>query len=303
MNETNRKHTLTLNIAGFVIQLRAEVVIKPEAGYRNFIVSGEHEPDILVECRRMMDNGNVMEGAVPVFSSASATQKFYDVYRRNDELLFAIHDQQHESRIQQYALLDGSMKHWTIWSAEKEGTLDPLAYPMGPVLLHYACLTANAVMMHASGVFDGTTGRLFSGFSGAGKSTISNLWKQRGNQLINDDRLIIRREDNRYFIHNTPMFYRDEQKNAPLDAVYLIHHAPENILTPVTGAAAVTGIMAFSIQNNYDPRFVQHHLDFFTEMCVHIPVYRLGFVPDESVVDFCTRSSGFGPFDRLLVKK
>ena len=88
MNETNRKHTLTLNIAGFVIQLRAEVVIKPEAGYRNFIVSGEHEPDILVECRRMMDNGNVMEGAVPVFSSASATQKFYDVYRRNYELLF-----------------------------------------------------------------------------------------------------------------------------------------------------------------------------------------------------------------------
>jgi len=104
--------------------------------------------------------------------------------------------------------------------------------------------------------------------------------------MINDDRVIIRKEEDGYVAYNTPMYYTDEPRKTRLDTVFLISHSPENKIACRRDASAVTGIMAFSIQNNYDVRFVQHHLAFFSEMCLSVPVYDLGFVPDESVIKF-----------------
>ena len=278
-------HQLYLSIAGFSICLHAECQLMLDDGFTHFTVDSTQEADITIECRNN-DSLPPFENAEKVFTSANDELKFYEIYRRGDDLIFRVFDQLNQTCIQQTALLDGGLKRWIIWSEEKDGVLEPLVFPMAPILLHYAVLTADAVMMHASGVFDGEKGRLFSGFSGAGKSTISGIWKQQGNLLINDDRLIIRKEKGEYFMYNTPMYYPDDNKKSPLHAVFLIRHAPENVINRMAGAAAVSSVMAFSIQNNYDTRFVQHHLDFFANMCSQIPVYQLGFVPDEKVVNF-----------------
>lgn len=274
-----------LFIAGFTIQLQSEYKLSFDIGFKYFISSRTNEADIFVECRKKEDKA-YFENVEKVFTSANDELKFYEIYRKGNDLLFALFNQQNQSEIQQVALLDADLKHWIIWSEEKNGALEPMLYPMAPILLHYAVLTAEAVMMHASGVFDGEKGRMFSGFSGAGKSTISGIWRDNGSKMINDDRLIIRRENDRYFIYNTPMFYEDDNKKAALDAIYLIRHLSSNELKQISGAAAVTGIMAFSIQNNYDPRFVGHHIDFFSRMSEVVPIYRLGFVPDKNVIDF-----------------
>ena len=278
-------HQLYLSIAGFSICLHAECQLMLDDGFTHFTVDSTQEADITIECRNN-DSLPPFENAEKVFTSANDELKFYEIYRRGDDLIFRVFDQQNQTCIQQTALLDGGLKRWIIWSEETDGVLEPLVFPMAPILLHYAVLTADAVMMHASGVFDGEKGRLFSGFSGAGKSTISGIWKQQGNLLINDDRLIIRKEKGEYFMYNTPMYYPDDNKKSPLHAVFLIRHAPENVINRMAGAAAVSSVMAFSIQNNYDTRFVQHHLDFFANMCSQIPVFQLGFVPDEKVVKF-----------------
>jgi len=49
---------------------------------------------------------------------------------------------------------------------------------------------------------------------------------------------------------------------------------------------SISRVMAFSIQNNFDRRFIEGRLDLFTELCSQVGVYELGFVPDESVVNF-----------------
>ena len=278
-------HQLYLSIAGFSICLHAECQLMLDDGFTHFTVDSTQEADITIECRNN-DSLPPFENAEKVFTSANDELKFYEIYRRGDDLIFRVFDQLNQTCIQQTALLDGGLKRWIIWSEETDGVLEPLVFPMAPILLHYAVLTADAVMMHASGVFDGEKGRLFSAFSGAGKSTISGIWKQQGNLLINDDRLIIRKEKGEYFMYNTPMYYPDDNKKSPLHAVFLIRHAPENVINRMAGAAAVSSVMAFSIQNNYDTRFVQHHLDFFANMCSQIPVFQLGFVPDEKVVNF-----------------
>ena len=278
-------HQLYLSIAGFSICLHAECQLMLDDGFTHFTVDSTQEADITIECRNN-DSLPPFENAEKVFTSANDELKFYEIYRRGDDLILRVFDQLNQTCIQQTALLDGGLKRWIIWSEETDGVLEPLVFPMAPILLHYAVLTADAVMMHASGVFDGEKGRLFSGFSGAGKSTISGIWKQQGNLLINDDRLIIRKEKGEYFMYNTPMYYPDDNKKSPLHAVFLIRHSPENVINRMAGAAAVSSVVAFSIQNNYDTRFVQHHLDFFANMCSQIPVFQLGFVPDEKVVNF-----------------
>ena len=141
-------------------------------------------------------------------------------------------------------------------------------------------------MMHASCAYDGRTGRMFSGFSGVGKSTMSKLWAQEGSRIINDDRLIIRRHGEEYRVYNTPMYYQDIPKAAPLGAIFLIRHYPENALNLLRGAQAVSRVMAYSIQNNFDRRYVSQRLAFFSELCARVPVFDLGFVPDASVVEY-----------------
>ena len=278
-----------LSIAGFSIQLISEWKMSFDIGFTHFMAEKSIEADIVVECRKK-ENNTIFDGAEKVFTSENEELKFYEIYRNGDELLFAVYNQQNQTETQQIALLNADLKHWIIWSEEINGTLEPLLYPMCPILLHYATLTTDAVMMHASGVFDGVKGRMFSGFSGVGKSTISGIWRDAGSQLINDDRLIIRRENGRYFFYNTPMYYEDKNKKAPLDGIFLIRHSPENVIQKISGAAAVVGIMAFSIQNNYDQRFVKHHLDFFSKMCEKVPVYKLGFLPDEEVIEYIKKA-------------
>ena len=147
-------------------------------------------------------------------------------------------------------------------------------------------INSEAVMMHASCAFDGEKARLFTGFSGVGKSTISKIMANAGNQIINDDRVIIRKKGSGYFVYNTPMYYKDYPKVAPLKSIYIISHSPENKITKLTGASAITKVMAFCIQNNFDKRFIQNRLQFFSELSSNISINELGFVPNESVVNF-----------------
>ena len=197
-----------------------------------------------------------------------------------------VYNQQDINQIQQIAILDESFTNWKIYSAKYDGMHLPMKYPMGPILMHYITLKTNAVMMHASCAFDGTKARIFTGFSGAGKSTMSMIWSEAGNQIINDDRLIVRRMEDGFYVYNTPMYYQDIPKKALLNSIYLISHSPENIINRLSGALAVSKVMAFSIQNNFDRQFINSRIDLFTDINNQVAIYELGFVPDKQVVQF-----------------
>lgn len=275
-----------LNIAAFHLRLASVHTICLDAGYGPFTSSPTEHDDIRIECFAMPDS-IPFDTDTLLFEAANRRQLFYRIYQHQDALGFIIYNQVN-NKIQQYALLNREMTDWKIWSnISKHNELDPLRYPMGPILMHYMTMKYDAVMMHASCVFDGKKGRLFSGFSGVGKSTMSRIWHQNGALVVNDDRLIIRQlKDGRFWTFNTPMYYADQPKSAPLEAIYLIRHSPENIVRILKGATALSRVMAFSIQNNFDKTFIQQRIDLFGRICTRIPVCELGFVPDATVIDF-----------------
>ena len=284
MGQNEANYEFCLNIADFIIQIKSDIAFQPETGYECFLTDKKQTTDFVINCKAEIV-ADIFAGQKPVFEAENEQQKFYDIYRHNEGLGFVIYNQQQRNTIQQIAILDKDFRNWTIYSSKKSD-YNPLRYPMGPIIMHYMTIKTNSVMMHASCAFDGQRGRMFSGFSGVGKSTMSRIWAEAGSTIINDDRLIIRELENKFFVYNTPMYYKDIPKKAPLNAVYLIHHSPENKIQKLKGALAASRTMAFCIQNNYDQNFVAERLDFFVRLAAAVDIYDLGFVPNASVIEF-----------------
>jgi hypothetical protein len=186
---------------------------------------------------------------------------------------------------------DKKAKNWKIFLSESycrknDFNADPFIYPLGPLIFYYIISRNNCIMIHSSGVFDGNKGYLFCGRSGSGKTTISKIWHSEKAIIINDDRIIARKKADGYFIYNTPMNYRDESKKAPLDMIFLLCHSAENYATKINGAEAVARLMSNCIQHNYDSKLIKSVISFSEDICGQIPVYELGFVPNQCIADF-----------------
>ena len=283
---------INLNIADFSIKLYADFPLELESGYFPFVTNKDsNTPDVEIFCYKGIP-ANALDGYKLVFEGENTEQKFYSIYKKNKELGFIMYNQQNINEIQQIAYLNEDLSVWKVYNyLDSENKPVPLKYPMGPIMMHYLAQKCGAVMMHASCAYDGVKGRLFTGFSGNGKSTMSKIWSDAGSLIINDDRIIIRKTEDGYIAYNTPMFYQDIPKKAPLNAIYLISHSPENRIKKLGGAIAVSRVMAFCIQNNFEKHLIKNHLEFFSAICVDLPIFDFGFVPDTSVID-CIHTHG-----------
>jgi hypothetical protein len=141
------------------------------------------------------------------------------------------------------------------------------------------------IMIHASGVNIADRGYLFSGTSGKGKSTIARIFGESAARIIHDDRLIIRSINGEYHMYNTPVYRDDKPEESLLHRIFLIEHGNENKTVPVTGASAVSLVIANCIQHNYSPELIARFLGSVSIMCSVIPVASLLFRPDRRVVD------------------
>ena len=276
-------------IAGFNIRLQSEKAdnIAIEEIYLPFVSTDETKStDIVINTVNGIPNELINDKNL-LFEAKDQQQKYFSIYRHEQSYKFIVYNQKTDNQIQQIALLSKNFSEWVIYFNTLESNIVyPLSYPMGPLIFYYLTVKYNAIMIHASGVFDGEKGRIFTGFSGAGKTTMAYLWQKSGNRIINDDRLIIRKENDGYFMYNTPMFYTDIPKKTLLHSVNLICHAPENFVAKLKGAKAVSRLMAFCIQHGYNNSFIEHHLEFLSELCTYLPVYEVGFVPDEKIVNY-----------------
>lgn len=279
---------VNLTIADYSIHLHSDFDLELEDGFLPFIDETPKElADISIECFKGIPFEEFSSADDLVFEARNEVQKFYTIYRMANGLLFYIYNQQKIDQISHVAHLNENYTDWKIYTtAQENGKINALKYPLGPIIMHYLTVKSEAIMIHASCIFDGSKGRLFTGFSGRGKSTMSKLWADAGNLVINDDRIIIRKQNNYFYAYNTPMYYKDKSKKTRLDSIFLISHSPENRMTKLSGATAVSRVMAFCIQNNFDSLFIQNNLDFLSDLSTQIGIYDLGFVPDESIVTF-----------------
>jgi len=189
------------------------------------------------------------------------------------------------------AVFNNNASNWDIFlksSAGPEATIniDPFVYPLGPLILYYVNILNDGFMIHSAGIDDNGKGYIFCGHSGAGKTTISKIWHQEKAIVINDDRLIIRKIKDDFFMYNSPMNYKDSPKKALLEKIFILKQSDYNYAAEIVGSESIGRVASYCIQHNYNARLIDFLMNICIELTKKIAVYELGFVPDKSIAHF-----------------
>ena len=286
------KQNFVLTVADYFVRISSDenYPIFFEEGYVNFLQLEEEEKyDATVVCYAGLPEESSYAGEV-IFDAVLDKQRLWQVVQTEKQRAFIVFNPNKLEEIQQVAFLNDASTEWQVYSnvltQNNDSFISPLSYPFGALILYYLTLNSNAFMIHASGVWDGETGRIFSGFSGVGKSTMAKIWEEEGAHIVNDDRLIVREVNGEYFMYNTPMPYADLNKQAQVSKFYFPFHSKKNSAEKLSGAQSLSQLMAFCFQHNYDKKYTEHLIAQLERITQHASTYKLGVVPTPSIIDF-----------------
>lgn len=150
-------------------------------------------------------------------------------------------------------------------------------------------LRHNGMILHSSVVRCHGEAVLFSGSSGAGKSTQAELWRRfRNAEILNGDRCIIVQRGDRFFGCGSPYsgssgIYRPDE--APIRAVVLPQKASENRIVRLERNQAFRRLYREMIGNLWDVAYTEKLLDLLNALLLRVPVYCLYCRPEEQAVE------------------
>ena len=143
-------------------------------------------------------------------------------------------------------------------------------------------------LVHAASAICGEKAFLFSGVSGAGKTTISRL-APRDATVLTDEISYVRRDGNRYLAYGTPFAGElarvGENQSAPLSALFLLEKGTQNKIEPIDPTQAVQRLLRNILFFADDPELVKLVFQSACEFASLVPIHRLVFVPDQRVWD------------------
>lgn len=258
-----------------------------ETGFQNFLSAQTSSVDYELH---LLEGFIDLTDATSIYKAVHQEKTLWEIVAHQNEQWFLVYHPQ-TGELQQQAQYDAPKNKWRIRSLvqqlEQEEVLHPLAYPMAPLIWYVLTTEKDLLLVHASGVFDGQEGRIFAGFSGVGKSTLACIWERNGAQVINDDRLLLKKEkDGSWQIYNTPMYYSAPAKNSPLNAIYFPFHQKLNTIEPLSGARAIAQLLAFTIHHGYNPQHLLHHSRIAEILLNDLPAFKLGVVPTDEIIPF-----------------
>ena len=154
-------------------------------------------------------------------------------------------------------------------------------------ILHSLILAREGgLLVHAASAVRNGRAFLFSGVSGAGKTTISRL-APPDTKLLTDEISYVRRDGASYVAYGTPfageLAEPGENMRAPLAALYLLEKGPANTVAQVGQNEAVRRLLENVLFFASDSELVGLVFESACELARSVPVYRLTFYPDERV--------------------
>ncbi len=290
MNDEEWLKEFKLSIGNIVIWVISDT-FNPEfnvnEAYKHFISDGEPEITLhihygdLPECnfqRKIFDSGGI-----------------WSLYSSNRKQILRLCSPPSAPFPYKLAILKSDFKFGDIYikSRENEERYYSFDYPLDEVLMINLLSKGRGVIIHACGVKDKGQGLLFVGTSQMGKSTIANLWKnENGATLLSDDRIIIRKKEEKFLIYGTP-WHGDAKvcspERAPLEKIFFLKHAKNNTIKKIGSVDAISRLIVCSFSTFWDKKGMEFTLKFCTELAERIPCYELGFVPDGTVLDFVSK--------------
>jgi len=166
---------------------------------------------------------------------------------------------------------------------------NPFVHPLDQLLMMYALAEREGAILHACAVELDGKGFLLPGRSGAGKTTISQLFAARGHKLLSDDRVVARKIKNEFYAFGTPWAGDAgiaENRKLPLKGIFFIRQSSGNRIEKIKPSAAAERLMPIASIPWFDEKTMSGVLSFCEDLILHVPAYELYFKPDTEVVDF-----------------
>ena len=173
---------------------------------------------------------------------------------------------------------------------DKDKYTFPLDFPIGELVIINLLGNGYGIMVHSCGVIDGDSGIVFAGYGSAGKSTTSRLWNNLdGVKVLNDDHNILRKINGQFRVFGTPWHGQGgiaRPDDAPIKKIFILKHAPDNRAELLPPARAAAELLVRTFAPLWNASAMAFTLQFLDELCHAVPCYELGFVPDQSVVEY-----------------
>ncbi|HZU43773.1 MAG TPA: hypothetical protein VE994_13935 [Terriglobales bacterium] len=141
-------------------------------------------------------------------------------------------------------------------------------------------------LLHAASAIRNGQAFLFSGISGAGKTTMARLAPPDAT-VLTDEISYISHERDSYIAHGTPfageLATLGANEHAPIAAVYLLEKGSANRIDPVPTSDAIRALLRNTLFFAHDPAMVEQLFNAGCRFVERVPVRRLSFVPDALV--------------------
>lgn len=288
----------TLDIADLAIAVTADadLPIEAEGSARKFVRATTEGPPPIARVHAAWGDPRVPDGAALAFDSGKGLWRLFRT-AAGLELVFTssmLGPAPYQAAAFGEDWRDGRV---TLRRASFAARLPlyPLHYPLDEVFMVHLLARGLGVEVHASGVVtsDGR-GFLFAGASGAGKTTVSKLWRQeRGVTILSDERIILRADAHGVWMYGTPWHgdgHIAHPGRARLERIFFLRHGARNALAPVAATAAIARLFACGFTPFHDAEGLDFSLRFLGEVVHACRSDELAFVPDRGVVDFVLSS-------------
>jgi hypothetical protein len=168
----------------------------------------------------------------------------------------------------------------------------PLGFPLDVVLFASALAHRGGVVAHASALERDGRGVVFTGPSGAGKTTAARLLQRRGFHVLNDERVVLRVEAGQLAVHGTPWHGAlgvVSAGSAPVAAIFFIEHADRTSAVALRPPEAARRLVPRCRLPFWDVGAMQSLLATVDATVRLTPCLALGVRPDDSLGDLVER--------------
>lgn len=201
--------------------------------------------------------------------------------------LFETHDQSHNRTAQ----MTKDLKKVILSVNHKSWLLDRILRPFLEILLVNYLSTRQGLLLHGACVRDGKHAYIFSGESGAGKTTMSQFWafKEGDISVLGDERLIVRREKDGWFAYGTPwpgLGFIVSNERVPISNVFLIRHGQKHEVIPNPKPLLFQKIFSQTFSSFWDAGQLNAISDTCAKLVSEVPCYELASLKDVSITDF-----------------
>ncbi len=201
------------------------------------------------------------------------------VPRNNESLLVAIFNKDHTKG----HIYKGDF-YTRIFKRGKLTSL--LCFPTDQILFALLLADRGGIILHGSGLIFKGKGYLFVGHSDAGKTTLVKIFHHHA-RILNDDRIIVRKEKGRFYLYGTP-WHGDLSLVAPdrvlLKAILFLNQAEENRIERTEGLEAFKRLYGCTIKALVTERWANNALDICQALSREASCYHLYFDKTEGVI-------------------